>query len=111
MITEEPRLMKYLKVEDNKAHFLKEAENGVTSWVQIDQITKEDLFYLLNKVVSDEFEMDEFKEEALSNKAHQIIYKNLHDKFSGLLLNKNRFKDESENLYKVALDKYTAKGT
>ncbi|HYG37829.1 MAG TPA: hypothetical protein VD908_04385 [Cytophagales bacterium] len=99
--------MKYLKIEDNKAFFWKENAEEISPWLSIDQITKEDLFSLLNKAVSEQFEMDEFKEENLSNKAHQIIYKNLYEKFKDLLGNKTRFKDESENLYKVALEKYS----
>lgn len=108
-MTEEQRLMKYLKIENNKGHFLKKNEDETISWAEIDQITKDDLFYLLNKAVADEFEIEVFKEEILSNKAHQIIYKNLSEKFSDLLLNKSRFKDESESLYKAAFEKYTAK--
>jgi hypothetical protein len=99
--------MKYLKIEDNKGFFAKEKELSETEWIQIDLITKDDLHYLLSKAVSEDFEMDEFKEDILSNKAHQIIYKNLYEKFSDLLLNKTRFKDESEALYKVALEKYS----
>lgn len=99
--------MKYLKIEDNKGFFLKKNEDETRDWVLIDQIGKDDLFYLLNKAISEKFEIDDFTEETLSNKAHYIIYKNLHEKFSDLLLNKTRFKDESENLYKTALEKYT----
>jgi hypothetical protein len=99
--------MKYLKIENNKGHFLKKSEDETTFWAEIDQITKDDLFYLLNKAVTEDFELEVYKEETLSNKAHQIIYKNLSEKFVDLLLNKSRFKDESENLYKAALEKYT----
>lgn len=106
MMTEEQQPMKYLKIEDNKGFFIKANDHGTTDWAEIDIITKDDLFFLLNKAVSEDFEMDEFKEEILSNKAHQIIYKNLHEKFSDLLLNKTRFRDESENLYKAAMEKY-----
>jgi hypothetical protein len=98
--------MKYLKIEDNKGFFLK-TENDISAWTEIDQIGKEDLFYLLNKAVSEDFELDEYLEENLSNKAHQIIYKNLHEKFIDLIANKTRFIDESESLYKAALEKYT----
>lgn len=98
--------MKYLKIEDNKGFFVKESELSEIEWIQIDLITKEDLHYLLSKAVTEDFGMDVFKEDILSNKAHQIIYKNLYEKFSDLLLNKTRFKDESENLYKVAFEKY-----
>ena len=106
MMIEEQRAMKYLKIEDNKGFFIKENEHTAPEWVQIDLITKEDLYFLLSKAITEEFEMDEFKEDILSNKAHQIIYKNLYEKFSDLLLNKTRFRDESESLYKVALEKY-----
>lgn len=103
---EEQQLMKYLKIEDNKGFFMKENEQSTTDWVQIDLITKDDLFFLLSKAVTEDFDMDEFKEDILSNKAHQIIYKNLYAKFFDLLSNKTRFKDESENLFNAALEKY-----
>lgn len=97
--------MNYLKVSDNKGYFLK-MNDDITDWVLIDKIGKDDLFYLLNQAVSEDFEMDEYSEETLSNKSHYIIYKNLHEKFKDLLQNKTRFKDESESLYKGALEKY-----
>jgi hypothetical protein len=99
--------MKYLRIDDNKAYFLRNNENEEDNWILIDQIGKDDLFNLLNRAISEPFEMDEFSDENLSNKAHYIIYKNLHEKFSGLLTNKTRFKDESDGLYKAALEKYT----
>ncbi|MES2062574.1 MAG: hypothetical protein V4456_11680 [Bacteroidota bacterium] len=98
--------MKYLKIDDNKCFFLRKEADETSNWIAIDLITKEDLFQLLNKAITEDFYLDEFIEDKISNKAHQIIYKNLCDKFSELILNKNRFKDESENLYKVALEKY-----
>ena len=104
-MTEELMHMKYLKIEDNKAFFQKDGVQD--EWIPIDQINKDHLFYLLNKAISDDFEMDEFKEELLSNQAHRIIYKNLFEKFTNLLSNKRRFKDESENLYKAAFEKYS----
>lgn len=106
MTTEKIQHMTYLKIEDNKGFFLRVAEGLDPAWHQIDTITKEDLYFLLKKAVTEEFEMDEFKEEILSNKSHQIIYKSLNEKFVDLVANKTRFKDESENLYKAALEKY-----
>src|SRR5690554_2222474 len=105
MRIEEQKHMKYLKVENNKGYFLRE-KGSLTEWELIDQITKDDLFYLLNKAVDDDYEMDKYNEETLANKAHQIIYKNIHEKFLDLILNKSRFKDESEAVYKSALEKY-----
>jgi len=64
---------------------------------------------LIDKALAGEFEMDEFRKDDLANQAHQIIYKNLYEKFTDLKSNRNRFKDESEALYKAALEKYSRK--
>lgn len=96
--------MKYLKIDDNKGHFCL----GQDTWQEIDKITKEDLMILLDKAISLDFEMDAYDQAAIRNKAHQIIYKTLFEKFTELLLNKNRFKDESEQYYKAAIEKYSA---
>jgi len=98
--------MIYLKIENNKGYFLRGEGEEAATWHSIDLITKEDLYFLLKKAVSDNFEMVVYDEQTLSNKAHQIIYKNLYEKFIDLVDNKTRFKDESDNLYKAALDKY-----
>lgn len=98
--------MIYLKIDDNKGFFLRDEGEEGTTWHSIDLITKEDLYFFLKKAVSEDFEMAAYDEQILSNKAHQIIYKNLYEKFIGLVANKTRFKDESDNLYKAALEKY-----
>lgn len=100
---EELNHMKYLKIENNKVSYF----NNNSEWNEIDKISKEDLMNLLNRAIEDDFEMDECKEENIANKAHQIIYKNIYEKFKNLLDNKTRFKDESQSLYKDALDKYS----
>ncbi len=96
--------MKYLKIKNDKAFYLE--TEAPEKWTEIDNLNKEDLMKLLDKAINSDFEMDEFKEELLQNKAHQIIYKNIHQKFQSLLLNKTKFKDESEILYKDAIEKY-----
>lgn len=106
MMKEGEQLMKYLKIEDNKAFYLKVIEEKL-NWIEIDQINKDDLLLLLNKAIDDNFELDDYKEELLANKAHQIIYKSLAEKFTILISNKTRFVDESALLYKEALDKYS----
>ena len=98
--------MKYLKISDNKGYYLKAIEADKEDWTEIDKINKDDLMNLLNKAIESDFEMDEYIEEVLGNKAHQIIYKNIYEKFVSLLTNRKRFKDESENLYKDAIKKY-----
>lgn len=95
--------MIYLKIETGKGLFLKEPNQ----WIEIDQIGKEDLLVLLDKAIINEFEMVDYDADLLQNKAHQIIYKHLFQKFNELNENKNRFKDESEQLYKGAIEKYT----
>lgn len=102
MKEEETKLMKYLKIENNKGHYL--TSSG--QWAEIDKISKEDLMFLLNKAVSEEFEMDEYLEENIGHKAHQIVYKSLYEKFSELVKNNNVFKDECDSMFRSAIEKY-----
>ena len=95
--------MIYLKIENGKGLFFKEPDQ----WIEIDQIGKEDLLTLLDKAITEDFEMNDYDVDLLPNKAHQIIYKHLSQKFNELKENSNRFKDESEQLYKSAIEKYT----
>lgn len=97
--------MKYLKIENNKAFFIKD-KNQPNSWTEIDQIGKEDLLKLLESAICEDFKLDAYDENNLANKAHQIIYKHLFEKFTSFLINKDRFKDEAENLYREAVEKY-----
>jgi hypothetical protein len=94
--------MKILKIKDNKGFF---AVDGKT-WLPIDQISKDHLLQLLDQTLNGSVEMDEFDNEKLGNQAHQIIYKNIYEKFVELGKNKSRFKDESELIYKDAIEKY-----
>lgn len=98
--------MKYLKIENNKGYFIKD-KNTPESWIEIDLIEKDDLLKLLDYAVEeDTFEYDEYNNEQLQNKAHNIIYKHIVEKFNIFLQNQNRFKDEVDNLYKDAIEKY-----
>lgn len=95
--------MKFLKIEENKGFFAVDGK----AWNPIDQINKEHLLELLERVLLDDFEMDGFDKEKLGNQAHQIIYKHVYEKFAELGKNKSRFKDESEAYYKEAIEKYS----
>ena len=97
--------MKYLKIADNKGHFLQQ-KDSTSEWIEIDRISKDNLLSLLNSAISDDFEMDVYDETKLANKAHQIIYKSIFEKFTDLIAMKSKFKDESESYYKEALEKY-----
>lgn len=97
--------MKYLKIENHKGYFIKD-KSTPNSWTEIDQIEKDDLLNLLDIATNEDFELDVYDEAILGNKAHQIIYKHIAEKFTTFLSNKSRFKDEADNLFKVALEKY-----
>jgi len=97
--------MKYLKIKDNKGYFLKD-KTSPDVWTEIDLIDKNDLMKLLESASEPYFEMDAYDESLIQHKAHQIVYKNLTEKFSTFLSNKSRFIDESESIYKTALEKY-----
>lgn len=94
--------MKYLIIKDNKGSYW----NG-NEYQDIDKINKEDLLVLLNLAETEDFEMDIYNEKSLGNKAHQIIYKNINDKFSQFLKDKDKFSKEAEDLYKNAIKKYS----
>ena len=97
--------MKHLKIENNKGFY--QLDND--EWKELDQLNKDDLMVLVDKAITADadFTMDEFDVEKVSNKAHEIIYRNLYQKLSELLENRSRFKDESEQIYKLAYEKYS----
>ncbi len=61
---------------------------------------------LVNLVLDSDVEMDEFSETSVSNQAHQVIYRSIHEKLVVLQENKDRFRDESDRMYQEAIEKY-----
>lgn len=98
------KIMNYSRIKNSKVYYrLEDGEN----WVEIDQIDKEDLLILLDKFISEEdFKLEEFDEKDIKNEVHKIIYEDIYNKFKNLNENKDRFKDESNNRFKEAFDKY-----
>ena len=94
--------MKILRISNSKGEFSLDGIN----YNSVDTINKDDLLNMRDVFVNSECEMDEYYEENIPNKAHQIIYQNLYRKFKELEQNKAQFKDMSENIYKDAIDKY-----
>ena len=96
-----------LKIENGKGFFL----NEKGEMQQIHEIRKEDILKMLDLATDNniDFEMDEIIDGSIQNEAHKIIYSELYRKFKELLDNKDKFLDESESLYKDALDKYREK--
>lgn len=98
--------MKYLKIENNKGFFLKEEV-----WIPIDEITKDDIFKFIHLIIlptdNTTFEMDEFSEEILQHGVHKIIYKNIYDKLSELIIDKANIQDNVDQQFAGALQKYS----
>ena len=99
--------MKFLTIDNGQAMYT--IDPTVPASVKIDQISKEDLFRLIELCITDDsFEMDPYNEGLLQNKAHQIIYKNIYQKLEDLKKQRVRFSDEKTVLYRTAINKYSA---
>jgi len=94
--------MKILRISNSKGEFSLDGIN----YSSVDTINKDDLLTMIDLFVKNICEMDEYSEENIPNKAHQIIYQNLYQKFKELEQNKAQFEDMSKNIYKDAIDKY-----
>jgi len=95
--------MKLLKIEDSRGHFL--LQDG--SFAEIDKITKEDLLRLVDLTLSEgDIEYDEYNEDAVSNQAHQIVYKSVYEKLKELRSRREEFVDESERMYLADYERY-----
>lgn len=79
-IKKEIRIMKILKINSGKAYY---SFDEITDY-EIDRISKGDLLKLLDVFLSQDCDMDEYNEDGVANKAHQIIYKSLYGKFKDL---------------------------
>lgn len=95
--------MKLLKVSDNGGHFL----DSTGAFRPIDALKKEDLLRLATIALDEEdVELDDYSEETIKHQAHQIIYKNVHQKLTELRKRRNEFKDEAARKYLDAYQKY-----
>jgi hypothetical protein len=96
--------MKYLRINGSNGEFY----NKMSQYTIIDKIDKEDLLFLINSAVEKEdFEIEPYDSEKIKNPAQQIIYENIYKKFEELLKNRNQLKDQVDNLYKDAFEKYS----
>lgn len=85
--------MKYLMVDNGSVFY--SLDGSAASKKPIDQISKDDLLTLLKLAISEEsFEMDPYSTEFIHNAAHQIIYKNIYQKFEDIRLHRVSFEDE-----------------
>jgi hypothetical protein len=91
--------MKLLKIENHLGHY--RTEDG--TYHKVDQITKEALLWILEKVLDGSGELDEYDENELKNQAHQVVYKSIYSNLKALEDRRDEFIDESERLF---LDDY-----
>ncbi len=91
-----------LKINNNQGFFQK--IDG--EYEQIDKITKEDLLRMMENILENDTEMEEYDEEKLKNQAHQVVYKSIYTNFKSLNDRKKEFKDNTERLYQEQYTKY-----
>ena len=103
LIKKETKIMKILKINSGKAYY---SFDGKTDY-EIDKISKDDLLKLLDVFLSRDCDMDEYNEASIANKAHQIIYKSLYSKFKDLEEKRQLFNEESDKVYKDAIEFYS----
>ena len=96
--------MKHLRIESGKGQYSIDGEN----WADIDKIQKADMLILIDHALKDDFIMDTYARDRIQNPAHEIIYRNLHAKLAELTTKRERFHDESQQLYREAIQKYRA---
>lgn len=94
--------MKLLKIEENMGHFL----GDDSAFHPIDQIKKEDLLRMVNQVLTENVELDEYAEDAIRHQAHQVIYKSIYKNLKELSARRSEFIDESERLYLADYERY-----
>lgn len=96
-------IMKYLEIKSEKGYFKRDEE-----MIEIEKITASDLHSLINHAHEEDFEIDEYDETKLPNKAQQIIYENIYLKLTDFIANKEQFNEQVNSLYAEAIGKYGA---
>lgn len=92
--------MKLLRIIEHTGQFMKLDGN----YEVIDKIDKDQLLRLVERTLEDEeFEVDEYDDQAIKNQAHQVIYKSIYQKLTDLRKRRQEFIDESARLF---LDEY-----
>jgi hypothetical protein len=94
--------MKLLRIEDHLGQFL--TEDG--SYHAIDEITKDALLWIMEKVLDSAGELDPYEDEKIKNQAHQVVYKSIYSNLKALEDRRQEFIDESERLYLEDYKKY-----
>jgi hypothetical protein len=96
--------MKVLKIEDYKGFCLADESN----YQPLDKLDKTILLNLVNLALTENFEIDKYDELLLKNEAHRIIYKSVSEKLNDLHQKREKFNDESDNVFIEEYEKYKA---
>lgn len=84
-----------LKIEGVLGQYL--SKDG--SYHDIDKITKDDLLWIMDRVLEKSGELETFDKDKIQNKAHQVVYKSIYSNLKALEDRRQEFIDESERLY------------
>lgn len=102
-MTKEIKIMTLLKVENDKGFYL----SSDNSYKELDQIGKDDLLFLINKILDEnECQMESLEDKSLKNQAHNIIYRNIYTKLNSFFNRRNEFNDQINQIYKEEYEKY-----
>lgn len=104
----EERNMKIMVIKDNKGYYINPAKinPGSDNLVEIEKISKEDIFDIIDYMIDNDIDMDEFKDGLLPNPAQETIYKNLYLKLIGVNNSKKNIISEVNDKFKDAEEKY-----
>lgn len=94
--------MKLLKIEGVLGQF--RSKDG--SYHDIDKITKDDLLWIMERVLDNTGELEPFDKDKIPNKAHQVVYKSIYSNLKALEDRRQEFIDESERLYLEDFKRY-----
>lgn len=96
--------MNILKIKNGKGEFL----NSKGEYVNIIDISKDDIYYLSDIILKNDVEIDVEDEETNSilNEAEKIIYENIRIELTKIETGKETLLSEIETLFKDAKEKY-----
>lgn len=95
--------MKLLKIENNIGQY---SVDG-TDYREIQDISKEDILVLVNKVLEDDVEIDEITDvNDIKSPAQKIIYNRIYTKLNELIASKQEILDKNQKIFADAYAKY-----
>ena len=106
-ITKGERFMKILRIINGKGEY---SPDGI-EFKLVDEITKEDVFRILELVIKDnEITFDEPTDDSqINNLAQNIVYSNLLTKLKEVIARKEDIINESKRDFAEAIEKYSKK--